>query len=95
MGFLKLWRRYHNGQTVLRHLEALRIEASFQGESGLDFGGWATYLAKGVGVVKQAARGVLQAEQGANGLRQLDPQATHPHLLHRHPSKPVEGVYFF
>ena len=60
-GFLEVTNRITAKETVevpAGKFEALRIEASFQGQLGLGFGGKATYwFAEGVGVVKQLSEG--------------------------------------
>lgn len=60
-GFLEVTNRITARETVevpAGKFEALRIEASFQGQFGVGFGGKATYwFAEGVGVVKQLSEG--------------------------------------
>lgn len=60
-GFLEVTNRVVAKETVevpAGKFEALRIEASFQGQFGMGFGGKATYwFAQGVGVVKQLSEG--------------------------------------
>jgi hypothetical protein len=60
-GFLEVTNRIVAKETVAvpaGRFEALRLEASFQGQFGVPFGGKATYwFAPGVGVVKQLSEG--------------------------------------
>lgn len=90
-GFLEVTNRILARETVevpAGRFEALRLEASFQGQFGLPFSGKATYwFAPGVGVVKQLSEGGL----GGKSLELLEFKRSSESLAP--PQRPYGGAH--